>query len=204
MDRELIQALTARRGHFRLESGHHGDLWLDLDAFLLRPATVRPFAVELARRLAAHGIDAVCGPLTGGAFVAQTVAAELGIAFLHAERIATGRAGLFPVDYRLPEPLRRHAAGARVAVVDDAVNAGSALRATVADLEACGAEVVALGALLTLGGAAWSDAAGRFLPLERIGHLESGLWAPDGCPLCAAGMGLGVGRGWRRALCEIP
>ncbi|MGI8477462.1 MAG: orotate phosphoribosyltransferase [Thermomicrobiales bacterium] len=195
MDRELIQALTARRGHFRLESGHHGDLWLDPDAFLLRPATVRPFAVELAHRLAAHGIDAVCGPLSGGAFVAQTIAAELGIAFLHAERIATGRAGLFPIDYRLPEPLRRHAAGARVAVVDDAVNAGSALRATVVDLESCGAEIVALGALLTLGGAASSCVAARSLPLERIGNLESGLWMPDACPLCEAGVGLDVAVG---------
>ena len=36
----LIEALPARRGHFRLESGHHGELWLNLDALFARPASL--------------------------------------------------------------------------------------------------------------------------------------------------------------------
>ncbi|HTH49382.1 MAG TPA: hypothetical protein VMB21_17830, partial [Candidatus Limnocylindria bacterium] len=99
----LLSLLAARRGHFRLESGHHGSLWLDLEQLCLRPERVRPFAVELARKLAFHGIEAVCGPLNEGAFVALMVAEVLGVDFTYAERVAvTGRAGLFPVDYRLP------------------------------------------------------------------------------------------------------
>jgi orotate phosphoribosyltransferase len=39
----LIEALAARRGHFRLESGHHGELWLDLDPLFARPARLAPF-----------------------------------------------------------------------------------------------------------------------------------------------------------------
>jgi hypothetical protein len=27
----LLDALPARRGHFALESGHHGELWLELE-----------------------------------------------------------------------------------------------------------------------------------------------------------------------------
>jgi hypothetical protein len=29
-----------RRGHFVLESGHHGNLWLDLNSLFLRPAAL--------------------------------------------------------------------------------------------------------------------------------------------------------------------
>src|SRR4051794_40327382 len=147
MQDEHLALLAARRGHFRLESGHHGDLWLDLDPLFLRPARLRRYAAALARRLARHGVEVVCGPLTGGAFVAQLVAAELDAAFAYAERRAPARGGaLYAVEYRLPAALRSRASGKAVAIVDDAINAGSAVRATHADLLACGARPVALGA----------------------------------------------------------
>src|SRR5215203_1484871 len=120
----LGRILPGRPGHFRLESGHHGDLWLDLDELFLRPAALRPFVAELARRLAAHAVDVVCGPLTGGAFVAQLIAAELDAAFVHAERAVHQNA----VTYRIPAGLRGHVRGERIAVVDDVINAGSAVR----------------------------------------------------------------------------
>ena len=81
LDEELLGLLTGRRGHFRLESGHHGDLWLDLDSLFLRPARLRRFAAALALRFADLAIEAVCGPLVGGAFVAQAVAAELDVEY---------------------------------------------------------------------------------------------------------------------------
>ena len=37
LQQELLALLPRRQGHFRLESGHHGDLWLDLDPLFLRP-----------------------------------------------------------------------------------------------------------------------------------------------------------------------
>ena len=132
---KLISLLAARRGHFRLESGHHGELWLDLERLCLQPERVRPFAVELASLLKPHQVEAVCGPLNEGAFVALMVAEELGVDFTYAERIATTRRdGLFPVDYRLPGPLREWVPGRRVAIVTDVINAGSAVRGTLTDL----------------------------------------------------------------------
>ncbi len=132
---DLVNMLAARTGHFRLESGHHGSLWLDLDRLLLRPYALQPFARELAQRLSAHTIQAVCGPMTGGAFVAQFIAADLDVECYYAERTTHHeRNGLYPVDYRLPDALRDEVRGKRIAVVDDAINAGSAVRGTVADL----------------------------------------------------------------------
>jgi hypothetical protein len=49
MEEKLLELLSARRGHFVLESGHHGNLWLDLDSLFLRPARLRPFARNLRR-----------------------------------------------------------------------------------------------------------------------------------------------------------
>ncbi|HET6574529.1 MAG TPA: phosphoribosyltransferase family protein [Fimbriiglobus sp.] len=175
--------MAPRAGHFRLESGHHGDLWLDLDRVFARPAALGRFVAELARRFVGHGVEAVCGPATGGAFLAQIVAFELEAEFYYAERYTS-----LPdrVRYRIPDRLRPLARGKRVAVVDDAVNAGSAARATVADLRACGAKPVAVGTLLALGtaGPAFD------LPFETLTRLRSQLWEPADCPLCAAGVPL--------------
>jgi len=33
MAENVLELLSARRGHFLLESGHHGDLWFDLEAW---------------------------------------------------------------------------------------------------------------------------------------------------------------------------
>jgi orotate phosphoribosyltransferase len=130
--RDIVGLLQARRGHFLLESGHHGDLWLELDSLFARPARLEPFAAELARRLAAHGIDVVC----------------------------------------------------------DVVNAASATRATLDELRSCGASVVAIGALVTLGDAAEALAEREGLALERLAALPNTLWQPADCPMCAAGEAL--------------
>jgi orotate phosphoribosyltransferase len=146
----------------------------------------------LASLLAQHEPDVVCGPMIGGAFVAQHVATELGAEFVYAERFEPpdSNDALFAVEYRVPTLLRDAVRGKRAAVVDDVINAGSATRATFADLVACGARPVVIGALLVLGEAAAAFAAAKGVALERDAALPSDLWDPGGCPLCAAGIPL--------------
>jgi orotate phosphoribosyltransferase len=185
---DLTGLLAARRGHFLLESGHHGELWLDLDGLFARPARVEPFVEQLARRLAEHGAEAVCGPLVGGAFVAQAVAARLDVECAWTERVAApADDGLYAARYRVPGALRDRLDGLGVAIVDDVVNAGSATRATLADLRACGARPVALGALLVLGSGAADLASAEGLALESVAGLPNAIWEPAVCPLCEAG-----------------
>jgi orotate phosphoribosyltransferase len=176
---EVVELIQARRGHFELASGHHGELWLELDELFVRPARLAPFAAELGRRLAAHEPDVVCGPLTGGAFLAELVAADRDLEFGWTERHAG--------DYRLPDALRDGLHGKAVAIVDDVVNAGSATRATLTELRACGARTVAIGALLTLGDPAGALAEEEGIALERLATLPNRLWEPSDCPMCAAG-----------------
>ena len=183
--------MAARRGHFLLESGHHGESWLDVDRLFARPARLRPLVESLAERLAAYNLDAVCGPLTGGAFLAQMVAERLGVAFVYANRVENPVAtGLFPVEYPIPTELAEYVRGRRVAVVNDVINAGSAVRGALASLRPLGAHPVALGALLTLGDSAATLAAAESIPLVALCEAENRIWAPESCPLCAANLPL--------------
>ena len=83
----FLELVAARRGHFQLESGHHGSLWLDLDPLFTEPGRVEPFVAALATALEPYHVDAVCGPLLGGAFLAQLVARALDAEFLYTERV---------------------------------------------------------------------------------------------------------------------
>jgi orotate phosphoribosyltransferase len=185
---DILNLVRARRGHFALESGHHADLWLDLESLCLRPATIRPLAAQIAARLGSSRVDMVCGPLVEGAYVALMVAEALEVEFVYAERIVhPERSTLFPVEYRLPATLRPMVRGKRVAIVNDVVSAGSAVRGAFEDLRGLGAKVVAVGALLILGDAFPQFAAQHGIPLEAIERSTYELWAPEQCPLCAAG-----------------
>jgi orotate phosphoribosyltransferase len=183
--------LKVRRGHFKMESGYHSGAWFELGSLFDDPVTVRPFVAELARLLSAHRPDAVCGPMAGGAKLAEMIATEMGIEALVAERSeAPGTTGLFPVRYRIAEARRANTRGRRIAVVDDAISAGSAVRGTHADLIECGALPIALGALVVFGDAAAKFAADHGLALEAIERMPFEMWRPAVCPLCEAGVAL--------------
>ena len=182
-----LSSVAARRGHFKTESGHHTDLWMDLETLCRHPATVQPLARALAQQLRPHAVDAVCGPLNEGAFIALMVAGDLGCDFTYAERLVDrDEARLFPVRYVLPAALRPIVAGRRIAIVNDVISAGSAVRGAWADLHAHGAHVVAIGCLLVLGDAIDTFAAEHGMAVESLDRSPYQLWTPAECPLCAA------------------
>ncbi|MGA8599073.1 MAG: hypothetical protein WB676_30520 [Bryobacteraceae bacterium] len=205
MQDDVLRLLAARKGHFLLESGHHGDLWLDLELLSLRPGLLRPLAAELANRLLPFEAEVVCGPLIEGAFVGLLVASELNVQFSYSERFARRtKEEFFQAGYRLPDALRCIVRKKRVAIVNDVIKAGSAMRGTLEDLEQSGAIVVAIGALLVLGAAAAEFAVTKGVALETIAALPNNLWRAASCPLCASGIPLqDVGR-FRTAFGERP
>lgn len=196
MTASILSALPARHGHFLLESGYHTDLWLTLDALFVDPPQLAPLVAALADRLRSHAVSAVCGPLLGGAFLAQRLATTLGVGFYYTEsRPGRVDAGLFTTEYHLPSELRRRVRGQRVAVVDDVISAGSSVRATVAALTAAGAATAVVAALLVLGDTATTHFAQHELPVEALSRREFTLWQPTECPLCRAGSPLEDPRG---------
>lgn len=187
MQKDFLNLLAAREGHFRYESGYHGNLWIDLDLLFVRPNLVRPFALELAKKLAQHQVTAVCGPLVGGALVAQMVALELGVEYYYTERLVHLQSEtLYPVEYRLPGSLRKVVRGKAVAIIDDVISAGSAVRGTLTELRESGVGSTVFGALLVLGSSVPDFCAEQNIPLACLVQRPSPLWLPAECPLCAS------------------
>jgi orotate phosphoribosyltransferase len=187
MSGDVLALAAATEGHFRLESGHHSRLWLDLDAMFVKPAGVQPFVDELARALRPHDPAGVCGPLVGGAFLAQMVASSMGLECFFTERIHPVKSdGLYQARYRLPPALRECVGGKRLAVVDDVISAGSAVRGTFVELQSYRALPVAVGALVVLGDLAVNAFLQQGIPLEAVARRDYDSWEPAECPLCAA------------------
>jgi len=153
----------------------------------VRPQPVQRLAAQLAAQLEPYAVEMVCGPLVGGAFIAQMVAEALNVEFCYSERfVQPERNTLFPVQYLVPGGLRKNVEGKRAAILDDAISAGSAVRGTLADLLVWGAKPVVVGALLVIGSISSSFFASQNMPLENLTEVSSNLWEPSQCPLCAS------------------
>jgi orotate phosphoribosyltransferase len=188
---DVAGLLPKREGHFVFESGHHGVVWVDLETLFVRPERVQPLADALADRLRGYQAAVVCSPLVEGAFLGLMVASSLRVPFSYSQPVRGDRAtSLFPVSYPIPRSLERTLQGQRVAIVNDVINAGSAVRGTLASLKACGAQPVAIGALAVYGDAARTLAASQGVALETLASFPSRIWKPDACPLCATGVPL--------------
>src|SRR5690348_15134513 len=194
MHDDSLPLMAARRGHFLYESGHHGDQWFDLELLCLRPAALRPYITQLSQRVGRHTPEIVCGPLVEGAYVGLLVANELACEFVYAARhqcpAGTQKDELFPTQYRIPDPLHAVVKGKRVAIVNDLINAGSAVRGAYHHLVELGADVVAVASLMVRGAGFEPFAAEHGLNVETLTQFPANLWAPEECPLCKQGVPL--------------
>ena len=188
--REFLELVTGRRGHFQMKSGHHGALWLDLDALFAEPTRLDAFVAVLAAALRPYNVDVICGALVGGAFLAQLLARSLGVEFCYTEMLPAHEDGLYQRTYRLPHAFATRVAGKRVAIVDDVMSAGSALRGTFAALQANAVVPVVAGALLVLGEKGASFFADHGVPVVAAARDDYEMWPPADCPLCAQGVPL--------------
>ncbi|HEV7425549.1 MAG TPA: phosphoribosyltransferase family protein [Thermoanaerobaculia bacterium] len=180
--------LSGRTGHFLLESGFHADTWFDLDALFIDPAAIAPQVDALAALIRPHDVSAICGPLLGGAFLAQALATAMGVRFYYCEKVESdSSSALYAARYQLLAGLRTHAANERFAVVDDVISAGSSVRAAVAELEEAGGKTLVVGSLLVLGTKATEYFASIGIPLVALDRRAFQTWLPSECPLCRDG-----------------
>jgi orotate phosphoribosyltransferase len=184
---DILSALPLRAGHFLLESGYHSNLWVTLDSLFVDPERVAPLVTALAEKLRPYDVTAVCGPMVGGAFLALMMARELGKRFYFTNLRPASVPGLFEAEYVLPPELRRMVIGERVALVDDAISAGSSVRATKSALDQARASTVVGAALITFGETGKDYFKQQGIPVESLDHRELAMWQPDDCPLCRAG-----------------
>jgi len=162
------------RGHFRLTSGLHSDVYLQSALVLQYPGHAEALGRALAARLRAKGIGTVLAPAIGGILVAHEVARALGARALFSER----ESGVMR--------LRRGFAlsqGERCVVVEDVITTGGSTREVVECVHSEGGVVVGIGSLIDRSG----GAAAFPVPHASLATVEATIWRPEECPLCRTG-----------------
>jgi orotate phosphoribosyltransferase len=162
------------RGHFRLTSGLHSDVYLQSALVLQHPEHAAALGAALAASFRDDGVQAVLAPAIGGILVAHEVARALGARALFTER----EDGVMR--------LRRGfalAAGERCLVVEDVITTGGSTREVVRCVEEHGGLVVGVGSLI--------DRSGGTAPFTvkrvALATVTATTWPPDACPLCKTG-----------------
>ena len=173
------------RGHFRLTSGLHSDVYLQSALVLQHPEDAAALGEALAAAFSGKGapsegsplplrVQAVVAPAIGGILVAHEVARALGVRALFTER----ENGVMR--------LRRGftlSPGERCLVVEDVITTGGSTREVVQCVEALGGVVVGVGSLIDRSG----GAAAFTVRHVALATVSAATYQPDACPLCQAG-----------------
>ena len=162
------------RGHFRLTSGLHSDVYLQSALVLQHPEDAGALGEGLAAPFQDAAVQTVLAPAIGGILVAHEVARALGARALFTER----ENGVMR--------LRRGftlGAGERCLVVEDVITTGGSTREVVQCVEEHGGVVVGVGSLIDRsGGTAVFD-----VKRVALATISSATYPPEACPLCASG-----------------
>lgn len=182
---ETMQAVLERcgarltDGHFLLTSGRHSDRFYLLPLVLQHPKAVRFLARCLASQARSQldltGLYAVVGPAMGGVLLAHELALALDVRALYAEKEPDGTMRL-KRGFRLPSH-------ARVLVAEDAVTTGGSVQKTITAIQDQDGDALAAMAVVHRSAAA-PDLG---IQLFTLLHDPVSDWAPQDCPLCAAG-----------------
>jgi len=162
------------RGHFRLTSGLHSDIYLQSALVLQYPEHAARLGDALAAPFRDAGAQTVLAPAIGGILVAHEVARALGVRALFTER-ETGVMRLRRGFTLTP--------GERCLVVEDVITTGGSTREVVECVRASGGAVVGIGSLVDRsGGAAAFD-----VKRAALATVSTTTWPPESCPLCKTG-----------------
>jgi orotate phosphoribosyltransferase len=161
-------------GHFKLSSGLHSNQYLQCALVLQHPASAEQLGRAVAERLRPLAPTVVLAPAMGGLIIGHEVARALGTRSIFSERVdgvMTLRRGfsLAPDD--------------RLVVIEDVVTTGKSTRETFAVVEGTGATVVGAGSIMDRSG----GQADLGVPFHALATLVVPAFAPDACPMCAAG-----------------
>jgi orotate phosphoribosyltransferase len=175
----LSVSLTARGalldGHFRLSSGRHSARFVQKFRILEDPVLVCAVAATLVERVRAYAPTIVVSAAVGGIVLGYECARQLGTLAIFVEKehgAATLRRGF--------------ALGAhdRALVVEDVVTTGLSVREIFDVVRAHGADVAAAAIVVRRATVDFG------VPTVALLDLPIESFAPDACPLCAAGLPL--------------
>jgi len=184
-----LDADAMLEGHFKLSSGNHSAYYLQSAKVLESPETAMKLAHALADQIQAAGIkiDTVCSPAIGGLIAGFALAQALGARYIFTERVngeMTLRRGF---DVKADE---------KIIICEDIITTGGSAMEAAAAVERLGAEVVAYAALANRGFCHRENSnitakpnckLPTNLPFFALADFDFEMYAPESCPMCAAG-----------------
>ena len=181
MDHNQVEAAFKKcgaflRGHFQLTSGLHSPGYLQCALVCQDPVLCARLCEELAKRIPSVRVDAVIGPAMGGIVLAYELARAFGARGFYTERGEDGKMTL-----RRGFALNR---GEKVVIVEDVVTTGGSAAELIEIVEAAGAEVVGVVALVDRGGVKRFESRDLSFGLLQV---ELPTYKPEECPLCKEG-----------------
>lgn len=176
---EIVDVLEKRgallRGHYRLSSGRHSDVFVQKFRVLEHPRLTQRFGEAISETFEAR-FDTVASPAVGAIVLGFATALAGGARLVFAEREGD------VMSFRRGFSIEPHA---RVLVVEDVVTTGESARRVVELVRAAGGDPIGVGALLDRCDPA--RAAGLGAPLKALVKLPATSWDASECPLCARG-----------------
>lgn len=165
------------RGHFKLTSGRHSDVYFEKFALLKNPAICTRICTEIAHHFKSEKVNTVVGPTLGGVIIAYEVARYLGVVAAFAEAGEKGR--LFKRDFSFSP-------NEKVLIVDDVLTTGTSVNEVIELVKQYNVEIVGIAVVLDRsGGKAQFE-----YPLYAVSTLSAESWDAKDCPLCRRGQEL--------------
>jgi orotate phosphoribosyltransferase len=179
---EVLEVLERRkavmRGHFRLSSGRHSDVFVQKFRVFEQPRLTQTLGEAIADRFD-RDFEVVASPALGAIVLGFATALAADARMVFAERVDNDLE--FRRGFRL-------ASRERVLVVEDVITTGGSARDVVGLVRSAGATPIGVGALIDRG-----DPTRRVdygVGLEALLKLDVTSWGPEECPLCADGVAL--------------
>ncbi|HCW80993.1 MAG TPA: orotate phosphoribosyltransferase [Ruminococcaceae bacterium] len=174
------------KGHFRLTSGRHSNMYLQCAHIFQNPKYSEELCSALACKFCGQGIKAVIGPAMGAVQMAYEVSRSLGCENFFTERGNDGKMALRRGFEIKP--------GQKVLVVEDVVTTGGSVCEVMDIVRAAGGHVAGVGAIVDRTGGKIDFG----VPFCAVVSLNIESWEPDDCPLCKAGAPAPVKPGSRK------
>jgi orotate phosphoribosyltransferase len=179
---EVLEVLERRkavmRGHFRLSSGRHSDVFVQKFRVFEHPRLTQTLGEAIADKFD-RDFEVVASPALGAIVLGFATALAADARMVFAERVDNDLE--FRRGFRL-------ASRERVLVVEDVITTGGSARDVVRLVRSAGATPIGVGALIDRG-----DPARRVdygVGLEALLKLDVTSWGPEECPMCADGVSL--------------
>ncbi|HYZ91485.1 MAG TPA: orotate phosphoribosyltransferase [Actinomycetota bacterium] len=172
---ELLEEHGAlQRGHFKLSSGRHSDVFVQTALVLCYPGIAERLGHELGERFAGADVSVVLSPAVAGLVIGHEVARHLNVRHVFCER-ADGRMRL----------RRGFSIGGdeNVLVVDNAMTDGASKQEVIDLVKEIGADVAGVAII-----ADRSKDVSFGVPLQSLVRIETTEWDAGDCPLCREGL----------------